>query len=74
MRTHHSRTSPSHSLFKIDANAQQTYANDEEIEGYFYKLWSDLDRDTLSPLLSRVANSIAVVRREDEQVMEEHCK
>ena len=59
---------------KIDANSQQTYTNDEEIEGYFYKLWSNLDRDTLSPLLSRVANSIAVVRREDEQVMEQHCK
>ena len=59
---------------KIDASVQQAYTNDEEIEGYFYKLWSDLDRDTLSPLLSRVANSIAVARREDEQVMEQHCK
>ena len=59
---------------KIDASVQETYTNDEEIEGYFYKLWSDLDRDTLSPLLSRVANSMAVVRREDEQVMEKHCK
>ena len=59
---------------KMDAGLQQSYSNDEEIEEYFYKLWSDLDRDTLSPLLSRVANSIAVVRREDEQVVEQHCK
>ena len=59
---------------KLDASTQQAYTSDEEIEGYFYKLWSDLDRDTLSPLLSRVANSIALVRREDEQVMEQHCK
>ena len=59
---------------KIGASLQQSYPNDEEIEEYFYKLWSDLDRDTLSPLLSRVANSIAVVRREDEQVAEQHCK
>ena len=59
---------------KMDDAIAQAPTSDEDIEEFFYRLWSsDLDKDTLSPLLSRVANSIAVVRREEQQVMDQHC-
>ena len=59
---------------KMDDAIAQAPTSDEDIEEFFYRLWSsDLDKDTLSPLLSRVANSIAVVRREEQQIMDQHC-
>ena len=58
---------------KMDKSAE-AYSGDESLEEFFYELWSDLDKDTLSPLLSRVANSIAVVKPESAQVIDMYCK
>ncbi len=47
---------------------------DEAIEDHLHSVWSDLDKDTLSPLLSRIGNSIAAVSAESPQTFEKHCK
>ena len=49
-------------------------AKEYEVEDYLSEIWgNDLDIDTLSPLLSRMANSIALVQREDDKVLDKHC-
>ncbi len=60
---------------KVDTGHMKKFpSEDEAVEGHFYNIWSaELDTDTLSPLLSRVANSVAVVKEEDFNTVIKHC-
>ncbi len=47
---------------------------ERDVERFLHKIWgSDLDTDNLSALLSRVANNIAIVQHESNEVLQNHC-
>ena len=49
--------------------------SDSQVERYLMELWGgNLDIDTLAPLLTRIANSIAMVQEESEYVIRKHCQ
>lgn len=59
--------------FTFQLNTAASSPSDEEIEDHFAMIWSDLDKDTLSPLLSRIANSVAIVKPETRETMRIYC-
>lgn len=62
-------------VFTVHAQDAAAVQDENAVEDYLTDTWAAaLDLDTLTPLLSRIANSIALVRAEGEQTLDKHCQ
>ncbi|XP_033732410.1 torsin-1A-interacting protein 2-like [Pecten maximus] len=59
----------------MDRQAGEITSQKNYMDKYLKELWiRDLDEDKIQPLLTRIANNVAMVTPENEQTLRQHCQ